>query len=278
RFPADAARRFAAHPDHAEWWDRLHLYGLDFRLLPEVLAQVEVWRAGPPFDILINNAAQTVWHPPAYYHRLLEGEQAPLSFAAPIRCRLTPSQRRQGLVLSDALFPAGEDIQGNPLDLRRENSWVQKLADIAPIEAIEVQVINAIVPFILCSRLQHSLARSRHPDRYIVNVTALEGMFARSDKLPRHPHTNMAKAGLNMITRTSAASCASEGIYMVSVDPGWMSHEGPAHQVEAAYATGFHPPLDAADSAARVLDPVLRGVDGAPVFGVLLKDFEVVDW
>jgi NAD(P)-dependent dehydrogenase (short-subunit alcohol dehydrogenase family) len=278
RFPADAARRFAEATDHAQWWDRLHLYGLDFRLLPVVLEQVAAWRAGPPFDILINNAAQTVWHPPAYYHRLLAGEQEPLPFAAPIRCRLTSAQRGQGLVLSEALFPPGEDIQGNPLDLRRANSWVQKLEDIAPIEAIEVQVINAIVPFILCSRLHDSLLRSPHPDRYIVNVTALEGMFRRADKLPRHPHTNMAKAGLNMLTRTSAAQAAEQGIYMVSVDPGWMSHEGPAHQVEAAYATGFHPPLDAEDAAARVLDPVLRGVDGAPIFGVLLKDFEVIEW
>ena len=278
RFPSDAARRFAAQPDQADWWHRLHLYGLDFRLLPSVMKQVARWRETLSLDILINNAAQTVWRPPAYYGALQEGEQQPLPIPAAIHSRVSPLQQNKGIILSDALFPPGADIQGNPLDLRRTNSWVQSLEQVAPMEMIEAQIINAIVPFVLCSQLAPCLRRAAAPDRYIVNVTALEGMFRREHKSPRHPHTNMAKAGLNMLTRTSAEEYAQSGIYMVSVDPGWMSHEGPAQQVAAAYATGFHPPLDAADSAARVLDPILRGVQGAPVHGVLLKDFTVVPW
>lgn len=277
RFPRDAARRFAEQPDHADWWPRLHLYGLDFRDLPAVLAQVERWREHLVLDILINNAAQTVWHPPAYYAALRAGEQAPLALPASIRCE-APARAPVGDALTDLLFPPGVDVQGLPLDLRRTNSWVQDLEEIEPVEMVEVQVVNAIVPFVLCSRLQPALLRSAQADRYIVNVTAVEGAFDREEKQSRHPHTNMAKAGLNMITRTSAAEYAKQGIYMTSVDPGWMSHEGPARMVERAYASGFHPPLDAEDCAARVVDPVLRGVSGRPVHGVLLKDFEVTPW
>jgi NAD(P)-dependent dehydrogenase (short-subunit alcohol dehydrogenase family) len=284
RFPADAYQRYAAEDDFDTWAERLHLYGLDFRLLPDVMQQVEAWREGEPFDILINNAAQTVWHPPEYYRALYAGEvkakQLPLSSTAIVH-KYTPTQQA-ALVLDDnhPLFPAGElDVQGNPLDLRRDNSWVQGLDEIAPLEMVEVQLINSIVPFLLCSRLHPNMKRSPFADRYIVNVTATEGSFSKSLKLPRHPHTNMAKAALNMITRTSAHSYAKDGIYMTSVDPGWMSHEGPAQVVEKAYSTGFHPPLAAEDSAARILDPILRGViQKVFVYGVQLKDFAEVAW
>lgn len=285
RFPKDALARFAAHADYATWHDRLHLYGLDFRMVPTVLAQIEAWRAGPAFDILINNAAQTVWHPPAYYQALHARERAPLALEGQPAASLTraPVETKEQAMLAlgtpHALFPVGEtDIQGNPLDLRRTNSWVQELQDIAPLEMVEVQVINSMVPFLLCSRLEANFRRSRHKDRYMVNVTAVEGAFDRENKQTRHPHTNMAKAAMNMITRTSAGPYATRGIYMTSVDPGWMSHEGPAAQVKRAYDAGFHPPLTAADSAARVLDPILRGIGGKPVHGVLLKDFRVSPW
>jgi NAD(P)-dependent dehydrogenase (short-subunit alcohol dehydrogenase family) len=284
RFPADARQRYAAENDFDAWAKHLHLYGLDFRLLPDVMQQVEVWREGEPFDILINNAAQTVWHPPEYYLALYAGEEEakllPSSSTAVVH-KHAPTQQAT-LILDDthSSFPMGKlDVQGNPLDLRRNNSWVQELDEIAPLEMVEVQVINSMVPFLLCSRLHPNMKRSPFSDRYIVNVTAVEGSFSKSLKLPRHPHTNMAKAAMNMITRTSAQSYAKDGIYMTSVDPGWMSHEGPAHIVEKAYSTGFHPPLAAEDSAARILDPILRGIlQEEFIYGVQLKDFAEVAW
>jgi NAD(P)-dependent dehydrogenase (short-subunit alcohol dehydrogenase family) len=181
--------------------------------------------------------------------------------------------------VGDALvFPAGIDEEGRPLDLRPINSWVLGAADVAPVELVEVHVINAIAPFLLASRLRPLFARSGFADRYIVNVSAMEGVFAYGNKQPRHPHTNMAKAALNMFTRTSAEDYARDGIYMNSVDTGWITQENPWPRKQRAEAEGFCPPLDVVDGAARVLAPVLRGVRGAPVAGVLFKDYEPAPW
>lgn len=267
RFPADAARRFAAEPDAALWRDRLEIHGLDFRRLDDVMRAVAVWRDGPALDLLVNNAAQTVWHGPDHYAALHAGERAGRPAALPVT--------RWGGDVSAPAPLAGVDTA---VDLCREHSWTMRLADVPPVEMIEAQVVNAIVPALLCSRLEPALLRSRFPDRYVVNVTAIEGQFRRDEKLPRHPHTNMAKAALNMVTRTSAADYASRGIHMVAVDPGWVSHEGPPGQRAKARAQGVRPPLTVEDAAARVLDPVARGLAGRPVHGVLLKDFVEVPW
>lgn len=248
RFPRDAQRRFAAEADAAQWSNRLHLHGLDFRDLRQLLTWLELRSAEEPFNIIINNAAQTAWHPPAYFAALRQGEEAP-----PASLQLLATQ-----------FDA--------LDVARVDSWVQPLGEIAPVDLVEAQVVNAIAPFLICNRLRENMTRSKHGDRYIINVTAVEGQFARPEKPDRHPHTNMAKASLNMMTRTSASTLARDGIFMVSVDPGWMSTEGPHVNRD------FHPPLAAEDCAARVLHPIAQGLAGAPVFGVLLKDFEPVPW
>ncbi len=275
RFPKDAARRFAEEEDHQEWQERVHIVGADFRRMPEFLSLVQRWKAGPAFDILINNAAQTVYHPPEYYRGLWAQEQLPFhgpnwirEQATALASISTASQREQAL----ALFPAGKnDVFGNPIDLRRDNSWVQHLGDINSIEMVEVQVVNNIAPFVLCNELLVNMERSPFEHRFIINVTAVEGQFERA-KSTRHPHTNMAKAALNMLTRTSAADCERRGIHMVAVDPGWMSHEGP--HVDEPMQT----PLEAMDSAARIYDPILSGIAGEPRSGVLLKDFREVPW
>ncbi len=268
RFPTDAARRYAVEQDIASFRDRLTIVGLDFRALPDVIEQVERWRSGPPIDILINNAAQTVWHPPSYYEALDEGET---------RAPALPIERKSQPASSLALLPTSACALRN-IDHGRVNSWVLDLEDVPTVEMVECQVVNAIVPFMLCSRLLPAMQKTQAPDRYIINVAALEGQFTRGDKLSRHPHTNMAKAALNMITKTSANAYAERGVYMVSVDPGWMSHEAPEEQKQRAHKQGFRPPLDAIDAAARICDPIARGVSGRPVFGVLLKDFAEVPW
>ena len=269
RFAADAARRFAAEPDASSWRARLTIHGLDFRRLADVLQAIERWRSESHLDVLINNAAQTVWHAPEHYAALYAGERDDVHSPFALE-RWSPTQ--------SGLAPAVLAGVDTAIDLQREHSWIMRLAEVPPVEMIETQVVNAIVPFLLCSRLEPALLRSPFPDRYIVNVSAVEGQFERDHKLPRHPHTNMAKAALNMITRTSAEDYAGRGIYMVSVDPGWVSHEGPPSAQARAAAIGFAPPLDFDDAAARLLDPVARGLAGRPVYGVLLKDFAEVPW
>jgi NAD(P)-dependent dehydrogenase (short-subunit alcohol dehydrogenase family) len=128
-------------------------------------------------------------------------------------------------------FPVGAyDVNAQQIDLRTTNSWILKLADVSTREMLEVTTCNALAPFILNARLKPLLIRARDLDaatpgkkddgRYIVNVSAMEGKFYRR-KNANHPHTNMCKAALNMMTRTSAQDYAEDKIYMNSVDTGW---------------------------------------------------------
>ncbi|WP_435829586.1 SDR family oxidoreductase [Nonomuraea muscovyensis] len=120
-----------------------------------------------------------------------------------------------------------------------------------------------------------NLRASARRARQIVNVSAVEGQFAAPRKTGRHPHTNMAKAALNMLTRTSAADLARQGIHLCSVDTGWITDEQPAPIRDRL---DRRMPLDVIDGAARVYDPIIRGEAGHPVHGVLLKDYEVAPW
>lgn len=282
RFPHDAAKRFSQESDWDSWRHRLNIYGADFRRLEEFLQLIDHWRQGQAFDILVNNAAQTVWRPPAYYNQLWDQEKLLGQKQLPQSKNIHYAQKRvePAAEIGDvSLFPRDiKDLVGNPLDLRRENSWVQKLEEVQPLEMIECQVVNNIAPFLLCSQLKANMMNSTFEQRFIINVSAVEGQFARSSKPPRHPHTNMAKAALNMLTRTSAQDYAKDNIFMVSVDPGWVSNEGPVNQVEKARQQGFHPPLEMIDAAVRVLDPISQGVAGDPIYGVLLKNFQEVPW
>jgi NAD(P)-dependent dehydrogenase (short-subunit alcohol dehydrogenase family) len=139
-------------------------------------------------------------------------------------------------------------------------------------------LVNALAPALLCDRLLPLVTASPFPRRYIVNVTAVEGRFAVRNKTSRHPHTNMAKAALNMLTRTSAADLADQGVYMCAVDTGWITDENPAPKKARLAESGFRTPLDVVDGAARIYDPIVRGEAGDPVFGVFLKDYREAAW
>jgi NAD(P)-dependent dehydrogenase (short-subunit alcohol dehydrogenase family) len=145
---------------------------------------------------------------------------------------------------------------------------------------LEVQLCNTTAPFILVSRLRASLAASTARRTYIVNVSAMEGQFYRRFKTDKHPHTNMAKAALNMMTRTSAPDYAKDGIFMNSVDTGWVTDEDPLHIAERKTRdNGFHPPLDIVDGAARIVDPIFDGINtGRHVWGQFLKDYKSTAW
>jgi len=179
------------------------------------------------------------------------------------------------------LFPTGKlDADLQQIDLRRINSWRLTLHEVGTVELLEVQLVNAIAPFVMNAKLKPLMLRERTFDKHIVNVSAMEGQFYRAYKTDKHPHTNMAKAALNMMTRTSASDYAKDGIFMNSVDTGWVTDEDPAHIAERkTLENGFHPPLDAVDGAARIIDPIFDGINtGHHVWGQFLKDYKSIAW
>jgi len=314
RFPRDAAARYAQEPDFDDWGERLEIFGLDLRHTPSVEGFCRHLRSTRErLDFIVNNACQTVRRPPEFYRHMLAAETASERTLAPAARRVLGEYeglRRSDILpagpaaepllgitrsaelsqlplLSDDhagqadLFPEGrldQDLQ--QVDLRERNSWRLLLDEVSSVELLETQLVNAVAPFVLNARLKPLMLRTPERDKHIVNVSAVEGQFYRRFKTTRHPHTNMAKAALNMMTRTSAADYHADGIHMNSVDTGWVSDEDPAHIAEQKAAEHrFRPPLDIVDGAARIVDPIIHGVKtGEHVWGRFLKDYRPTDW
>ncbi|MEO6943685.1 MAG: SDR family NAD(P)-dependent oxidoreductase [Lacisediminihabitans sp.] len=313
RFPRDAVRRFAALPDSAEWLHRLRVVGIDLRDPAQVIGLTDAIIEAGPLDILINNAAQTVRRSPGAYAPLSEGESHPLpegplpelltfghsndahpqALAASVTAHPLISQAggRTAEDLTALAMAAGSSslerlVAGTAIDAggllpdhHDANSWTQHVQEVDPLEMLEVQLANVTAPFLLVSRLRPAMAASASRRKYIVNVSAMEGQFGRGYKGPGHPHTNMAKAALNMLTRTSSKEMLeADGILMTSVDTGWITDERP-HPTKVRLAEeGFHAPLDLVDGAARVYDPIVRGEAGEDLHGVFLKDYKPAAW
>ncbi|HEY1898708.1 MAG TPA: SDR family oxidoreductase [Steroidobacteraceae bacterium] len=263
RFPVDAIERYAQEADYPQFQDRLQIHGLDLRHSPSVESFARFLLASlPRLDHILNNACQTVRRPAAFYAHLLEKESG------------------NALIATTPLFPVHHyDEDQQQVDLRSSNSWRLRLHEVETPELLEVHLVNAIAPYILNARLKPLLLATPGAHKHIVNVSAMEGQFYRTTKTERHPHTNMAKAALNMMTRTSAPDYYRDGIHMNAVDTGWVTDEDPAVHAARKAELGFAPPLDIIDGAARIVDPIFDGSrTGLPVWGQFLKDYKPAPW
>ncbi len=322
RFPHDAAKRFAAEPDFKDWGHRVKVYGLDLRHSPSVEIFCRyINQTEDRLDALLNNAAQTVRRPTAFYEHLLPYEALPWSGLSGVEKTIlgghyevtsalghAASEEKSlisldngpvgiGLKNSAALsqvrmvyddkitgkdiFPPGKyDVDLQQVDLRTMNTWRMTLAEVPTPELLEVMLINAVAPFILASKLKPLMLKHPTGDKHIINVTAMEGIFSRGTKTDKHPHTNMAKSALNMMTLTSARDYVNDGIFMNAVDTGWVTDEDPVvHSLRKQAVHDFQPPLDVVDGAARILDPWYVGLNtGKQVHGKFLKDYKEANW
>lgn len=289
RFPVDAVKRYEKENDYETWADRLYIYGIDFRDIREVEIMIKwLYDNFKYLDILINNAAQTIARPEHYYTYLKNMEKNE-AFMLPDKDKkriVSPHEsvihKSNGNNKITRLVPDNItlDSEGFLFDSRPSNSWITRTWDVSTKEMLEVQLVNVTAPFLLCSKLVQLMKKSPNCHKFIVNVSSMEGKFSKHNKNGYHPHTNMAKAALNMLTRTAAKDYETMDIYMNSVDTGWITDENPNWLKKRNQQNNIIPPLSCEEGAARVCDPILSCLENKekPFSGKFLKDFKETNW
>ena len=283
RFPAVALTQFQQEKDYSDWAENLVVYGLDLRNLKSVENFIQHYKnTHQTLDILINNAAQTIKYTNQYYAPLVSKEQQLLSEFSknPLlianETSVTDTALLNGHVKAHFLT---YNRFGQPVDKRAKNSWNASLEEISMQELIEVNLINQISPYFLIKELLPLLKNSSVAKKHIINVTSSEGQFSYRNKTMYHPHTNMTKAALNMMTLTAAKTFEKEAIYMNAVDVGWISTGANESLRKKQFEKGYIPPLDPVDGASRIFHPIYENEKNNTIFtGKLLKNYRIVDW
>ena len=165
----------------------------------------------------------------------------------------------EDLITNEKIFPAGKyDKDGQQLDLRDNNSWMYELEDVSLVEMYEILQINLIAPFLLNTKLLPVLQQNKNM-AFIINVSAMEGNFYAPRKHSRHPHNEYRrKHALNMMTRTVAEHYKNLGVFMNSVDTGWITNEKPNPQNLGENERKSKMAIDETDGAMRVLDQLFQ--------------------
>lgn len=284
RFPALALELMQQEADYENWKDRFWIYGLDLRNLKAIQEFIDFYTSHfDTLDILINNAAQTIKYPDEYYLPVIQREKLKLS-EFKNNHRLIPNQTDISSETAKLEYAQNEITQvaltrfGQPIDNREKTSWNSTLEEISMYELVEVNLINHIAPYFLIKELKPMMKNSAFKEKFIINVTSSEGIFSYENKTVFHPHTNMTKAALNMMTLTSAREFEKDQIYMSAVDVGWISTGAKESLRKKQFEQGYVPPLDSVDGAARILHPIAEGIKGNYFSGVLLKNYKIHTW
>ncbi|CAA6821517.1 MAG: Oxidoreductase [uncultured Sulfurovum sp.] len=285
RFPALNLKQLEQEHDYEDWKHRVTVYGLDLRNIRAVEKFIDFYKKNnDSLDILVNNAAQTISYTEEYYQPLIAKEQKFLmAFNEEQRLIANMTAMTDQVQTFNCLEPTAQECEvnrfGQPIDFRDKNSWNSTLTEVSTHELLEVNLINHISPYLLIKAFTPLLKASPFDEKFIINVSSSEGQFSYANKTMYHPHTNMTKSALNMLTRTSALEYSHDNIYMNSVDVGWISTGAIESKRQKLFEQGSVPPLDSVDGMARVIHPIYEALEKKQfTFGKLLKDFKVVEW
>ncbi|WP_259828291.1 SDR family NAD(P)-dependent oxidoreductase [Chryseobacterium pyrolae] len=284
RFPALALELMQQEADYEDWKEKLWVYGLDLRNLKAIQDFIDFYKTRfDTLDILINNAAQTIKYPDEYYLPIIKHEKEKWVEFKNIQ-NLFPNQTEISSEIAKLEYAQNEETPvaltrfGQPVDNREKTSWNSTLEEVSMYELVEVNLINHIAPYFLIKELKPLMKNSAFQEKFIINVTSSEGIFSYDNKTVFHPHTNMTKAALNMMTLTSAREFENDQIYMSAVDVGWISTGAKESLRKKQFEQGYIPPLDSVDGAARILHPIAEGIKGNYYSGVLLKNYKINTW
>ena len=277
RYPYDALDRYKKEPDYDAFKERLVIYGFNLMWVNKTEELLQFIREQSPdgLDFLINNAAQTIKKSRQYYQELQQQEQDRKLLHGMVDCGGLAEIEQESRI-ENMLVPMQQSPQ-----IKEEspmfNSWVAKAEDISVQEMLEVQLVNVTMPFLLVGQLKQWMKKSPHKNKFIINVSSVEGRFNKKKKLSRHVHTNMAKASLNMMTHSMSLEYEKEGIYMYSVDPGWVSNQFPS---EYEASKGFEQYLTFEDAASRICHPIYTKLyeDTIKDAGSLWKDYQIQEY